>query len=282
MSSKKVLTTWLILISAMCVYAPIVRGQMWGNRHPGLVSPFAYPDQFNPDFQFFAPAEIDTFGGYPDANIGWFASYERLYWNVTRPAAQAQSFQGDFTWGNRYDIGFMTEDEHGWLFSYTHLDGPTVASINQANMESVELNKTLRYQLHKGGFLEPFFGLRFINFKDFTANTANLNGAVENNMLGGQAGLRWFKKSGRWNLSAQAAIIPMANFQFFSTTSRDEFVMAGEIRAQAAYEITRDISLKVSWNFQEYGMGVARQNNVNANSEDLTITGVGFGFEFNR
>lgn len=133
----------------------------------GRWTPFIEPDTFNPDYQYFAPVDEDTYGGWPDPPTGFFFSYERLYWSVTRSEYLVPEFepeQGDFTWGNRYEAGFMTEDgphgPYGWLLSVVHLDGPNVRfirditplpapvppnrvildqSVNEAKLNSVEL-----------------------------------------------------------------------------------------------------------------------------------------------
>jgi hypothetical protein len=47
--------------------------------------PFVDPGYFNPDFQFFAPAEVDDFGGEEKANTGIYFTFDRTYVNVSRP-----------------------------------------------------------------------------------------------------------------------------------------------------------------------------------------------------
>ena len=201
-------------------------------------SPFTEPDHFGPDLQFFAPFDASDYGGGDPPNIGFFFDYSRLYWNVQRPSQRPinrvglendfgtalniplhqlgdmgllgftgnrpTGYDGDFTWGNRYDFGYMTEDDHGWLASMTHIAGPAEgvhvrqerinrrsttdtppqnpdpilqdrnpryydlqASLNQARFSNVELNKVWRRkEFHLGGVLEPMVGARFMTFKD--------------------------------------------------------------------------------------------------------------------
>ena len=97
--------------------------------NPDYCQPFIEPMAFNPDFQFFAPAEVDTFGGGPEPHTGWFATYDRARIWVSRPDFEPSYTEGDFTWGNRFDVGYMTEEDHGWLFSFTHIDGPVAFDI---------------------------------------------------------------------------------------------------------------------------------------------------------
>lgn len=108
-------------------------------------TPFA-PVQFDHDWQPFAPADISEYGNSPKRRYGFFASYERLYWAISKPptamvgSESAQYvgnyyepntnlelprrnsfdtgvFNGDFGWGNRYDLGWVDMDNKGWLVS---------------------------------------------------------------------------------------------------------------------------------------------------------------------
>jgi hypothetical protein len=89
--------------------------------------PFIDPAYFNPDFQFFAPAEVSAYSGGEPPNIGFYLDYDRLFLNVTRGEEEPSlfsPFQGDFTWGNRWELGYMTEEDTGWNFVYWNLSGP--------------------------------------------------------------------------------------------------------------------------------------------------------------
>lgn len=214
---------------AMPATGPTVQLERW--------SPFTEPDHFGPDLQFFAPFDASSYGGGNPPNIGFFFTYSRLYWNIERPTQRPinrvgiegdfgqnlniplhqfgdlgilgftgprpTGYDGDFTWGNRYDFGYMTEDEHGWYASITHVAGPAeslhvrqerinrdsptdtptnpdpilvdrnpreydlYSTLNAARFSSVELNKVWRRkEFHNGGVLEPFLGARFMTFKD--------------------------------------------------------------------------------------------------------------------
>lgn len=106
-------------------------------NNPDLLHPFIDPMAFNPDYQFFAPADVDNYGDGPEANFGWFATYDRLRIYVTRPDYVPSYTEGDWAWGNRFDVGYMSEEEHGWLFSFWHIDGPN--SINVLTQERINV-----------------------------------------------------------------------------------------------------------------------------------------------
>jgi hypothetical protein len=169
--------------------------------------PFIDPGYFNPDFQFFAPAEVSAYSGGEEPNIGFYLTYDRTYINVTRPDGEPSlfsQFQGDFTWGNRWELGYMTEDDTGWQFVGWQIGSPNqniivfqerldrinedddppddpepilqdrnprsyelVTTLNSMAYASMELNKVWRRkEFHNGSVLEPIVGLRYINFKD--------------------------------------------------------------------------------------------------------------------
>ena len=91
--------------------------------------PFGDPLDVNPDWQFFAPVdelEMEEMSPRKRARTGWFASYDRTQMWVSRPETEASRNEGDFGWGNRYDIGIMTEKDNGWLFSFRNMGGPNV------------------------------------------------------------------------------------------------------------------------------------------------------------
>jgi len=185
--------------------------------------PFIEPDYFGPDLQFFAPAVVDEYGGKQRARTGFFLTGERLFWNVSRPQnvgpdglgfpqigdpgtqpapinGNFGAFDGDWTWGNRFEGGYMTNDDHGWLASVTTITGPNSSyivptqslegfvggvdnsptipnipayigleqSLNKASMTSVELNKVWRADpFHDGTVFEPMVGIRYVRFIDF-------------------------------------------------------------------------------------------------------------------
>ncbi len=91
--------------------------------------PFAEPLEFDPDWQFFAPVDVDAMlekSPRKRANTGWYATYDRTYLWASRPEHEQSKNTGDFGWGNRFDVGFMTSERSGWLASFRHIGGPNV------------------------------------------------------------------------------------------------------------------------------------------------------------
>ena len=348
--------------------------------------PFVDLGYFATDSQFFAPADIDDYGGGPDTSKGWFVAYDRMYLYVTRPNAEQSHAQGDMTWGNRFDIGYMTEERHGWLVSIQNITGPNAKdrirqernnrfaedaapqdeavdppqdnnnretgardyfitdSLNVANLNSFEINKTfLMSPLHNGAIVEPFFGFRYMRFSDFDRSDdytryddegnpvpvipigpppavqpsdaafedfLSTNATFENNLVGGQLGFRYSQHRSRWLLSGEVRAFAFSNLQnlhlsqlqvvtevdvgtgnepdseqqkIINTYSHGtEFVFGGEIRAEAAYEVTRDVSLRLGMEFLDLATGIGRGSDQSRNSEDVQLFGLTFGLTINR
>jgi hypothetical protein len=92
--------------------------------------PFAESmDNVDPDYQWFAPVDLqalEELSARKRANKGWFVTYDRLHFGLDRPNTGAQASQIDMTWGNRWDFGFMTDEDKGMVFSFTNVSGPNV------------------------------------------------------------------------------------------------------------------------------------------------------------
>lgn len=356
--------------------------------------PLIEPDYFQPDFQFFAPAEFNEYGGEPQPNVGWFLAYDRMYTYLSRPKQEQSSTDGDFCWGNRLDVGYMTEENTGWLVTGINQGSPNAGdfvtverlnrwvplfeddgggggggattstpvfptndrdnpftlertyevgqSLNFATYQGFEFCKTWRLEpLHKGSILEPLIGFRYHVFRDFTRRntyerftddgtpvpdvpnpvvalddatverfTQNL-WSFQNSMVGGQIGIRWYKKQVRWVFNGEFRAFAAQNFQSMNHrvkvattlgevgTDTDtilqndqlfvlaydhaqELVIGCDVRAEAAYEVTRDIALRFGANFTEFGRGIGRGNNFSDNNQDLQMVSFTFGFTVNR
>src|SRR4051794_39332497 len=103
--------------------------------------PFVDPGYFNPDFQFFAPAEVDDFGGEEKPNTGIYVTFDRTYVNVSRPIDRfsfGSGNQGDFTWGNRMEIGYMKGDPSGWQAVIWRVNGPNETFDNADYLQQVQ------------------------------------------------------------------------------------------------------------------------------------------------
>src|SRR6187402_1523632 len=125
---------WLVLLAAIVGTSATAQAQHY--------QPFVDPGYFgNPDFQFFAPPEVSDFSGGEEPNTGIYATYDRTYVNVSRPDDQF-SFnsegQGDFTWGNRWELGYMTEDKSGWQGVLWHVNGPNETFVNAEDVSGVD------------------------------------------------------------------------------------------------------------------------------------------------
>lgn len=116
--------------------------------------PFAEPLGFDPDWQWFAPVQLQDFQEMTSrqrARTGWYFTYDRMYQGVTRSDTEPQSGKVDFTWGNRFDFGLMGDKETGWNFNYTYMNGPNeLDTIFQNRLNVVNANDT-------GDYLDPLF-----------------------------------------------------------------------------------------------------------------------------
>lgn len=135
--------------------------QSWENGSPPFAEsaprshrffqPF-HPVGFEPKWDWFAPAETSTYGNGPRAHIGFFGSYERVYWSLSKPTratigSETASgprvndlffllpevppsitlpaintldtgfMQANGAWGNRWELGYVDTDNYGWLVS---------------------------------------------------------------------------------------------------------------------------------------------------------------------
>jgi len=91
--------------------------------------PFSEPVDFDPDWQLFAPMQlqdVEDLSPRQRAPYGLYLTYDRIYTGMTRPEVNGQSYLMDSTWGNRWDFGWMNRNESGWAFSYQVVTGPNV------------------------------------------------------------------------------------------------------------------------------------------------------------
>src|SRR5438477_524487 len=171
-----------------------------GSDHFWEFQPFIDPGYFQSDFQFFAPPEINDFGGEEKPNTGFYVTFDRTDVAVSRPIDRfsfGSQNKADFTWGNRMELGYMKGDPSGWQGVLWHVNGPNenfssadvnqyvqntaatpstsqfqfpqeIQSLNQLKMTSFELNKVWRLKpYHNGTILEPLLGYRYMNVRDY-------------------------------------------------------------------------------------------------------------------
>lgn len=132
-----------------------------------------------------------------------------------------------------------------------------------------------------------------------------------NNMVGGQLGFRWLKRLNRWNLSSEVRAFAFQNFQQLHRSldiertyydgggqgaavdgvvrsheiqdwHTTETVVGCDIRAEAAYELTRDVSLNFGMQYLGFYTGIGRGPSLAMNSQDLNMFGLTFGAVVNR
>jgi hypothetical protein len=345
-----------------------------GSDHFWESQPFIEPGYFQHDFQFFAPPEVNDFGGESKPNTGFYVTFDRTDMFVTRPIDRfsfGSQTKVDNAWGNRMELGYMKGDPSGWQGVLWHVNGPNerVAnasvnevfqnfdpntpvtqqfltgqafdSINQLKMTSFELNKVWRLKpYHNGTILEPLIGYRYFNLRDYYQRDTLLevvfppaaatdemflntthNAQFINSMHGGQLGARLFRQRGHWMLSSEVRVFALANFQLLrirniqtavpnpdnvisGSGAFDDFVdpfgtggdknvqtsyfhatqfcWGGEVRADASYELTRDINLRVGFVFLDLGQGIGRGDLLRLNNQAVQMAGVTFGFTVNR
>jgi hypothetical protein len=274
---------WILGLIATIAVASSVQAQRIErfSDHDVIAQPFG-DWTFDYDWQPFSPVIDYEYGNEPlEGKYGWFFTYDRLYWNVTRSENAPAEFDGDFSWGNKFDLGYMTEDDHGWYFSAQYLKGPNIDVLNKVHYASVELNKTWRLEpFYHGIYAEPFVGVRYVKIDDY------FNGYVENNMIGGQLGARVFKQIQNFVISGEFRAYAAHNYQFYEAQVPElllhEFVIGGETRAEVAYLITRDVAIRFAWDAVFFGQGIGRGSDPAINDEAMFLTGLNFGFAWKR
>lgn len=121
---------WRVIAAAtVMVASPSLMAQGRNLPNGPAYHPFAEPLEFDPDWQFFAPVDVDALlekSPRKRANTGWFATYDRTYLWVSRPDYEQSEHTGDFGWGNRFDVGFMTSKDTGWFATFRGIGGPNV------------------------------------------------------------------------------------------------------------------------------------------------------------
>lgn len=283
--------------------------------------PFGPLDFHDGDWQLFGPAYDTEPVIVDDPNTGFFVAYDRVHASVSRPLSASQPNEMDKTWGNRLTLGYMTEEDHGWLLEFLEIDGPnypnntlnfgppltiTIPYIeNSLDYTSVELSKQWRVkQLHHGSFVDLFLGVRYghllsqdtlVRPLGFATPTSL---ATENHMVGPQVGLRWFKQKGRWTISSEGRYYYAWNDQFLSapefnrqsqagggpgikSPAFERWVQAGDVRAEVTFDVTKACALNAGLDVLYMANGVGR-GFPPANDQDLLMVMWTFGFSFNR
>lgn len=273
--------------------------------------PFATPGIFNYDAQMFAPLQFPmTPGEELGPRTGFFASMDRLYLSMTRARGDDTTTNEvpvgtNYMWGNKYKAGWMTEAQDGWSFEYSQSEGSFYSSgqdilagnpmLTSTRFANVEVNKVFRQRLSRGGWLQPYLGIRFINLGDKTIEDVSLPAdvslrfkqSVTNNAFGFNVGSSYINRKGRYRNEFDIALATTYNNQnYFATDltfsgtgntvlesyyTGNSFVPVLDLSYELAYNLTRDFGIRGGAQFMWLWDGIARANTLtqpqNPNSE---------------
>ncbi|MEL7500290.1 MAG: BBP7 family outer membrane beta-barrel protein [Planctomycetota bacterium] len=313
--------------------------------------PFASPGLFDYDAQIFAPLEF-TNGKEKEPNTGFYFTLDKTYTSVTRaPKFQGQQLQlqqlgSEFSWGTRYEGGWFGENEAGWNLVYQNINSSSFVNgrdtlvenpmLVESKISTFEINRIFRQSLSRGGYFEPYLGLRYNGLSDesiedttssvladpdgdgtFTTFVLDnrFKQRASNSSVGLQAGSRYSVRRGRWRFTGDAAVATTYNQQrYFSTdigeqidgsigiveTDRSDqsFVPVIDGQIELAYNVSRDLSVRLGVQGTFMWDGIVRVNTettlLNGNSiqgigpafqpfdEDFTAAGFLFGVEWRR
>jgi hypothetical protein len=198
--------------------------------------------------------------------------------------------------------------------------------IDTWGVELSYLRRTMTF--HDGGNMEFYLGARYLEFnEDFniaasggTLDQTFWNTSAGNHIVGPQIGTRYFRKAGRWTVSAEGRFLAGLNVQnltqegtfgyfgnpgdlrrplawpggaFENEAVVHEFSPVVELRLDAHYMVTRAINIRAGWT-GIWMDGIARPSgmveyqvptmglNTAANRQNLLMNGLTLGVEFNR
>jgi hypothetical protein len=201
---------------------------------------------------------------------------------------------------------------------------------NTSDVWGVEASYLRRFMtFHDGGNMELYLGVRYLEFNERFSVVASggvldtntyWNTNADNHIVGPQVGGRYFKQQGRWIFSTEGRF--MAGFnrqnivqeggfgctggpstlmkpiawmgsQYSHWTTMDEFSPVVELRLDARYVITRNISVRAGWT-GVWMDGIARPSSMityavptmgidtTHNRQSVFVNGVAIGFDINR
>jgi hypothetical protein len=202
----------LAIVLALALPARFAQGQIVSGldngKHPFL---FLEPDTFRPDFQFFAPSEASNyeFGADRDSPRGFFFTYDRIWISVTRPETtvpvsppsnlntpfandrfayvheNSSPFNGDFTWGNRLEMGFVDASDRGWDMVAWHVDGPNRDNSLDVYDRQIAIGTlTTDFMGPNGGTQNANNGGGGVGTTTTTVNPVDFHGLLPNEFLG--------------------------------------------------------------------------------------------------
>lgn len=187
-------------------------------------------------------------------------------------------------------------------------------SVEQ-DFSTAEVNRIFRQTLSAGGYFEPYMGIRYNGITDNSIEDtqrtifadADGDGTLDavpldnrfiqratNSAVGLQAGARYNVRRGRWRMTADGTVATTYNQQryFASDISRastgtginetnfsdQSFVPMIDGTFELAYNVSRDLSLKMGVQALYMWDGVARVNTETTNLNGLSTFGVGGQF----
>ncbi len=226
--------------------------------------------------------------------------------------------------------------------------GETFETLNAFNVYGFEINRVWRMEpTFHGAILEPFLGVRYVRIRDhwdfrryapvlvpefslpdagatvgFLESTTYTQNETftDNDLYGGQVGLRAFKQRGRWRIGTEVRGFTFHNFaertiRFtiednqrvnFATYSADgflndtapeatnteitkneinvidnRFVWGGELRLDLGFDITKKFSIELGGVFMAFADGVGRGDEEHEGQSFVT-GGATLGFAINR
>jgi hypothetical protein len=113
------------MVRGLALTAGIFLGAQGGSalatHGDGAHLPFKDPFAFDPDFRWFEPAydmDLEEMKPKKRANTGWYGTYDKMGLWLTRPENEQSSWLMDLGKGDRFDIGYMLDKDHGWALSY--------------------------------------------------------------------------------------------------------------------------------------------------------------------
>jgi hypothetical protein len=298
------------------VFKPSPRFRYKAIEKPDETRPHATPGVFDWDTQMFAPLEF-TNGKQKKPNTGFYFALDKTYTSVTKAARigeQSNTIQtgATYIWGTRYDLGWFSDEDDGWGFTYQVANGIYFSSgqdvsvanpmLVDMNVSTFELNRIFRQELSQGGYFEPYIGIRFTHVGDNTIEDTRqvVNGTavgnrfkqnVTNDAFGFQAGGRYSVRQGPWKTSFDGAVATCYNQQrYFATDisnagavqgisetyqSDQSFVPVVDAQYEVAYNISRDVSLMTAVQVIYDWNGIARANTNTTNLNPNSIFGIG-------
>lgn len=268
---------------------------------PNATDPFVQPGAFDYDAQMFAPYDLRDLAE-PEGPVGFYFAYDRVYTSISNPGVHPSDFPEDdifvptgnnYIWGNRFEAGVMNCDGTGWGGVYTRAAGMFFSAgqdilvpnpfLTLTSVNNLELNRMFRQDLQRGGWLEPYFGFRFVGINDNTIEDTSIGASFNrftqnatNNCWGAHVGARHARRFGRWGFATDGSLGATYNTQSYvaqdlTTTGNtlaitetysenSSFSPLIDLRADLSYAITRDLALRLGAQVLYLWDGVNRAN----------------------